>query len=112
MVTMLEVYNTEEQRSIVRFLWAKRVDAKDMRKEIFPVYCGMCLLHKATHNWVEKFSQGHSKVANDAQPGGEVAETAVKRFLCSGFGCTGKAMGRVYQCWWKICQEIIFFFRF
>jgi hypothetical protein len=34
-------------------------------------------VHKAVHNWVEKFSQGHFKVT-DAQPGAEVAETTVK----------------------------------
>jgi transposase len=27
------------------------------------------LSHKAVHNWVEKFSQGRSKVADDARPG-------------------------------------------
>jgi hypothetical protein len=50
-------------------LWAKGPNAKDIHKEIFPVYGGKCLLRKAVHNWVEKFSQGRSKVADDAQPG-------------------------------------------
>jgi transposase len=27
------------------------------------------LSRKKVHNWVEKFSQGHSKIADDAQPG-------------------------------------------
>jgi hypothetical protein len=35
-----------------------------------------------------------------------VAETTVKRRLCCGFRRTGKAMGQVYRCWWRICQEI------
>jgi hypothetical protein len=55
------------------------------------------LLHKAVHNWVEKFSQGHSEVADDARPGAEVAETTAKRLLCCGFQCIGKAMGQVYN---------------
>jgi hypothetical protein len=38
--------------------------------------------------------------------GAEVAETTVKRLLCCGFGRTDKAMGQVYQCWWRICREI------
>jgi hypothetical protein len=63
----------------VHFLWAKGLNAKDIHNEIFPVYCGVCLLHKATHSWVEKFSQGHSKVANDAQPGEEVAENSSQK---------------------------------
>jgi hypothetical protein len=40
--------------------------AKGIHKEMFPVYCGKCLSPKAVHNWVEKFSQGRSKVADDA----------------------------------------------
>jgi hypothetical protein len=45
---------------------------------------------KAVHNWVEKFSQGRSKVADDARPGAEVAETTVKRLLDGGFGALVK----------------------
>jgi hypothetical protein len=47
-----------------------------------------------------------SKVADDAQPGAEVAETTVKRFLCYEFRRTGKATGKVYQYWSRICREI------
>jgi hypothetical protein len=69
MATMHEEYNTEEQHSVVRFMWAKGLNAKDNRKEMFPVCGGKCLLRKAVHSWVEKFSQGHSKVAYDVRPG-------------------------------------------
>jgi hypothetical protein len=37
-----------------------------MHKEMFPVYGGKCLSCEAVHNWVDKFSQGHLKVADDA----------------------------------------------
>jgi hypothetical protein len=57
----------------------------DIHKEMFPVYGGKCLLRKAVHNWVEKFSLGRSKVADDARPGVEVAKTTVKRFLRCGY---------------------------
>jgi hypothetical protein len=40
--------------------------------------------------------------------GAEVA--TVKRLLCCGFRCTGKAIGQVYQCWWRICREVNVFF--
>jgi transposase len=36
---------------------------------MFPVYGGKCLSRKAVHNWVKKFSQGHSKVADDTELG-------------------------------------------
>jgi hypothetical protein len=50
MATVLEGYNTEEQRSVVRLLWTKGLNAKDNHKEIFPVYGGRCLSRKAVHN--------------------------------------------------------------
>jgi hypothetical protein len=37
---------------------------------MFPVYGRKFLSLKAIHNWVKKFSQGRSKVADDAQPDG------------------------------------------
>jgi hypothetical protein len=67
----------------LRFLWAKELNAKDINKEKFPVYGGTCLSRKAFHNWVEKFSQGRSKVADDARQGAVVAETTVKNFYTS-----------------------------
>jgi hypothetical protein len=43
LVAMLQEYTTEGQRSFVRFLWAKGLNAKDIHKETFPVYGGRCL---------------------------------------------------------------------
>jgi hypothetical protein len=34
-------------------LWAKGLNAKDIHKELFPIYGGNCLSRKAVHNWVE-----------------------------------------------------------
>jgi hypothetical protein len=57
MVTVFEKYTTEEQRSVVRLLWAKIQSAKDINREMFPVYVGKCLSRKAIHNCVEKRSK-------------------------------------------------------
>jgi hypothetical protein len=106
MVTMLEVYITEEQCSVVLFLWARGLNAKDTHKEMVPVYGRKCLPCEAVHNWVEKFSQERSDVTDDTQPGMEVAKITAKKLLCCGFQRAGKAMGQVYQFWWRIYQEI------
>jgi hypothetical protein len=55
MVTMLEC-TTEEQISVVRFLWARRISVKNIQKEMFPVNGGKCLSRKAFHNWVANVS--------------------------------------------------------
>jgi hypothetical protein len=83
-----------------------------MHKEMFPVYGGKCVSCKEVHNWVQKLSYEHSKIADDAQPGAEVAETTVKRLLHCGFRHPDKSMGQVCQCWWRICHEINLFSRF
>jgi hypothetical protein len=73
MATVLKE-NTEQQCSLLRFfLRAKWLSAQDIHKEIFPLYSGKCLSRKAVHNWAEKFSQGHSKVADDARPGYDIS---------------------------------------
>jgi hypothetical protein len=41
-----------------------------------------------------------------------MAETTVQRLLCCGFRRIAKAMGQVYQWWWRICREINVFPRF
>jgi hypothetical protein len=40
-----------------------------------------------------------------------LAETTVKILLHCGFRRTGKEMGQVCQCWWRICREIKAFFQ-
>jgi hypothetical protein len=68
---------TGEQRSVVRFLWAKGLNAKDIHNEMFAVYDGKCLSCKEVHNCIEKFSQGRLIVAEVARPGRPV-ETATE----------------------------------
>jgi hypothetical protein len=49
-------------------LLVKGFTAKNILKEMLPVYSGKCLSHKVVHRWVKKLSQGCSKVADKAQP--------------------------------------------
>jgi hypothetical protein len=104
------VYYRRAAFSCAFSLWAKGLNAKDINKEIVPVYGEKCLLGKEVHNWVEKFSQGESQMMSDQSA--EVAEITVKRLLCCGSRRTGKAKGQVYQCWWRICREINVLFTF
>jgi hypothetical protein len=56
METVFDGYTTEEQRSVVRFLWAKGLNERDIHKETFSLYGGKCLPRKAFHNWVANVS--------------------------------------------------------
>jgi hypothetical protein len=57
MATFLEECITEEQFSVVCFMWVKGFNAKNIHKERFLLHGGKCLVREAVHNWVEKFSQ-------------------------------------------------------
>jgi hypothetical protein len=67
------------------FLLGKGLNVKNIHEEIFLVYGVKCLSRKAVHNWVGKFSQGRSKIVDEARAGAEVAETRFKRLPCCGF---------------------------
>jgi hypothetical protein len=73
MASVREEYTTEERGSVVSVLWIKGPNAKYIHKEMFLICGEKCLSRKAVHNWVEKFSQGCSKVAHD--------ETVVRKWL-------------------------------
>jgi hypothetical protein len=92
MTTVLEGCTTEEQRSVVRFLWAKGLNAKNIHTEIFCVYGMKCLSHKAVHNWVEEYPQGRSKVADDARPGSPVETATEAKTSTLRFRRTSKAV--------------------
>ena len=79
---------TIEQRGVVRFLWAKKIEAKDIHKEMLPMYGEHCLSHQAVHKWVQKFSEGRTSIEDD-----DAVERAVrawfrqqpKEFYAAGF---------------------------
>jgi len=58
-----------EQRGVVGFLWAKNMEAKDIHKEMLPMYGEHCLSRQAVHNWVQKFSEGRTSIEDEHRAG-------------------------------------------
>jgi hypothetical protein len=58
---------------------------KNIHKEMCPAYSGKCLSRKAVHNWVDKFFQGRSKVADDETEARKWLRLQSKEFYASGF---------------------------
>jgi hypothetical protein len=69
MATVLEGCTTEEQRSVVRFLWTKGLNEKDIRKECFLFTVGSVCR-------VKRFSLGGKLSADD-----EDLETETRKLL-------------------------------
>jgi len=65
MAAPLSTCTTIEQRGVVRFLWAKKMEAKDIHKEMQPIYSEHCLSRQAVHNWVQKFSEGRTSIEDE-----------------------------------------------
>jgi hypothetical protein len=66
----------------------------------------VCRVKRFTAGWQTFRASGRSW-----NGGAEVTETTVNRLLCCGFPRTGKAMGQLYQCWWRIYRDINVFFQ-
>jgi hypothetical protein len=85
MATVLEECTIEEQSFLVRFLWAKGLTAKDIRKEMFPVYSGKCLSRKAVHNRVEKRGNRFADDKDVQTEEGKWLRQESKNFCAAGF---------------------------
>ena len=83
---------TLEQPSVVRFLWAKGMESKNIHKEMLPIYGEKCLSRQAVYNWVYKFSEGRTHVEDEQRVGRPTeiaAEANVQRLEDLGLLHTG-----------------------
>jgi len=93
MAVPLDTCTTIEQRGVLRFfLWAKNMEAKDIHKEILPMYGEHCLSRHAIHNWVQKFSEGRTSIEDERRAGRpmeiatlETFRQQPKEFYAAGF---------------------------
>jgi len=51
------------------FFVAKKMEAKDIHKEILPMYGEHCLSRQAVHNWVQKFLEGRTSIEDEHRAG-------------------------------------------
>jgi hypothetical protein len=91
--------------------WGVGRGSNDSMQRIFIKRCSLFTVRSVRR--VKRFTTGWQTFRwwwRGWNGGAEVAETTVKRLLCCWFWRTGKAMGQVYQCRWRICREINIFF--
>jgi hypothetical protein len=95
------VYYRRAAFCCVRDCWQKDLLQRIVIKKYFLFTVGSVCRVKPFITWWQTF-----RWWTGWNGGAEVAETTVRRLLCCWFRRTGKAMGQVYQCWWRICREI------
>jgi len=54
------------------FFVGKKMEAKDINKEMLPMYGEHCLSHLSVHNWVQKFSEGRTSIEDEHRAGRQV----------------------------------------
>ena len=69
MAAPLSECTTLEQSSVVRFLWAKGMESKNIHKEMLPIYGEKCLSRQAVYNWVQKFSKRRTHIEDEHRVG-------------------------------------------
>jgi hypothetical protein len=99
---------TEEHRSVVLFFFCGQGNSMQrifIKKYFLFTVGSVCGVKRFTAAW-----QTFRWWRRGWNGGAEGAETTAKRLLSCGFRSTGKAMGQVYRCLWRICREIKLFF--
>jgi len=74
------MYHDRTAWRCVFFVGKKNMEAKDIHKEMVPMYGEHCLSRQAVHNWVQKFSEGRSS-NEDEHRAGQLVEIATPETL-------------------------------
>jgi hypothetical protein len=99
MATVFEGCTIEEQRSVVRFFCGQ----KDSMQKMFINKCVLFTVgSKAVQPSCKPFADDE-RMKRRCRSGWDNSQNWL---LCCGLRPTGKAMGQIYQCWWRICREI------
>ena len=59
--------------------------AKDIHKEMLPLYGEHCLSRQAVHNWVLKFSEGQTSTEDEHRAGRITFQQQPQEFYVAGF---------------------------
>jgi hypothetical protein len=95
--------------SFCAFLSARGLNAKDIHKEMFPLYGGKCSSYKAVHSWVEKRGK---RFVDDEEVETEVRKwlrLQSKDFYAAGFGALIKRWDKCVNVGGGYVEKYIFF---
>jgi hypothetical protein len=77
------------------------MEAKDIHKEMLPMYGEHCLSRQAVHNWVQNFSEGRTSI--DEFRAGRLVKIATPETLQRRFPGTCETVGKVFKFVWRLC---------
>ena len=83
MATLPLKWAHKEQRSVIRLLWAKGLNANAIQSEMRPVYGDKYFTRPAVHVWCKKFAYGRESVVDEEWPGRRVVSTTYATIVWS-----------------------------
>jgi transposase len=69
MAAPLSDCTTEEQRSVVRFLWAEGVISARIHRRMFAQYGAFNMHQRKIYEWIERFKEERTSVTDESPPG-------------------------------------------
>jgi hypothetical protein len=97
MAAPLNTCTAIEQRGVVRFLWAKGMAAKDIHKEMVPMYGEHCLSRHAVPNLVQKFMEGGTIIEDEHRVGRPVEIATLAKNFMPHFPGTCETVGQLFK---------------
>jgi len=97
------MYHDRAARRCAFFVGKKKMEAKDIHKEMLPMYGEHCLLRQAVRNWVQKLSEGADKYrrrTSSRSAGGDRHAGNVAPRRRQG---TCETVGQVFKFVWRLC---------
>jgi hypothetical protein len=65
----LSVCTKEEQRVVIRFLWAEGVPGAEIHRMLSAQYENSALLQHSVYEWISTFKNGHTSATDDDRSG-------------------------------------------
>ena len=63
----LQDYTIEEQRDVVRFLWAEGVKPVEIHRRMLAQYGQSTMIQRKVYEWVERFKSGRTRVTDEGR---------------------------------------------
>ena len=79
------------------------MEAKDIHKEMLPMYTEHCLSRQAVHNLVQKFSEGRTSIEDKHRAGQPVEITTPETLQRVEDIIRAETVGQVFIFVWRLC---------
>jgi hypothetical protein len=57
----------EDQRAVVRFLWAERVKSSEIHRRMLAQYGALTMHQRKIYEWIERFKEGRTSVTDESR---------------------------------------------